>query len=109
MKKAIYESLYKFVKGEAIDNLDEVKEALETELNRGKEQKEANAKAYDSIRELVFSNLGNTPVTLGELYDAIKDQLPSDMTKGKVQHAVTKLWADEIVKVEGKPNMYKLA
>ena len=56
-----------------------------------------------------MGNLSDTPVTCGELYDAIESELPEGMTKGKVQYALTHLWQDEIVKVSGKPNGYKKA
>jgi acetyltransferase-like isoleucine patch superfamily enzyme len=45
-------------------------------------------------------------VTIGELYDAIEHELPDGFTKGKLQYAMTRLWADDLVKVEGKVNTY---
>ena len=37
-----------------------------------------------------------------------KDSLPEGFSKGKVQYAVTRLWADEVTKTEGKVNTYSL-
>lgn len=82
---------------------------VNAELNKGAEQKQKNADAYESIHELVVGNLGNAPCTCAELYEAIKDKLPDGMGKGKVQYALTHLWQDEIVKIEGKPNTYRRA
>ena len=50
--------------------------------------------------------LEDKPATIGELYEAIEDELPEGFTKGKLQYAMTRLWVDEIVKHEGKINMY---
>ena len=82
---------------------------VNAELNKGAEQKQKNADAYESIHDLVVGNLGDAPCTCAELYEAIKDELPDGMGKGKVQYALTHLWQDEIVKIEGKPNTYRRA
>jgi len=82
---------------------------VNAELNKGAEQKQKNADAYESIHDLVVDNLGDAPCTCAELYEAIKDELPDGMGKGKVQYALTHLWQDEIVKIEGKPNTYRRA
>ena len=60
---------------------------------------------------MVFGELGKATeaVTIGELYDAIAHKLPEDFTKGKLQYAITRLWIDELERVEGKVNAYKLA
>ena len=82
---------------------------LNAELNKGAEQKQKNAEAYESIHELIVENLDDTPCTCAELYEVIKGELPTDMGKGKVQYALNHLWQDEIVKIEGKPNTYRRA
>lgn len=82
---------------------------LDAELHKGEAAKAKNAEAYEAIHDLIVGNLSDTPVTCGELYDAIESELPEGMTKGKVQYALTHLWQDEIVKVEGKPNGYRKA
>lgn len=82
---------------------------LTAEMNKGEAQKAKNAEAYDALHDVIVDNLSNTPVTCGELWDAIKDDAPEGTTKGKVQYALTHLWQDEIVKIEGKPNSYRKA
>jgi hypothetical protein len=54
----------------------------------------------------VFGVLCDTPLTIGEIYDAIEDDLPDGFTKGKIQYAITRLWIDEVNKIEGKVNTY---
>ena len=88
---------------------EEVLAELDKEINRGSEVKTKNAAVYESFHELLVSNLSDSPATCGEIYDAIADELPEGVTKGKVQYALTHLWGDEIVKVEGKPNGYRRA
>jgi len=87
----------------------EVLSELNREITRGEDAKAENAKAYESIHELVVSNLGETPCTCSELHDAIAAELPAGMTRAKVQYALNNLWQDEIVKIPGKPNTYRRA
>ena len=82
---------------------------LDKEITKGDAQKAKNAEAYESIHSLIMDTLSDTPVTCGELWEAIENDVPSGITKGKVQYALTHLWQDEIVKIEGKPNTYRRA
>lgn len=109
MKKA---TLYTIA--EALTVFDSVKYANEiaeinAELSKGQAQKDKNAEAYESIHTLIVNTLSDTPVTCGELWESIEKDVPNGMTKGKVQYALTHLWQDEIVKIEGKPNAYRRA
>ncbi len=88
---------------------EEILSELDKEINRGAEQKAKNAEAYEGIHDLVVGTLTSVPVTFAELFDSIESELPEGMTKGKVQYALTHLWSDEIVKIEGKPNTYRRA
>ena len=65
---------------------------LNAEINRGADAKAQKVAEYDAVKPMVLDALSDTPVTIAELYDA-----------------VTKLWVDEIVKIDGKPNTYKKA
>jgi len=82
---------------------------LTAELSKGQAQKDKNAEAYESIHSLIVEALSDTPVTCGELWESIEENVPDGITKGKVQYALTHLWQDEIVKIEGKPNTYRRA
>ena len=107
MKKASLSAVYSALK--SIDFDSEILAEIEKELNRDAERKAQNAQAYESIHDPIVSNLGSAPVTCAELYESIKSELPEGITKGKVQYALTHLWQDEIVKIEGKPNTYRRA
>ena len=109
MKKATMNTIVNFINDNAIEALYEVRDELMAELNKGAEQKAQNAELYDAAKAVVMSELGDTPVTIGELYDAVAGDLPEGFTKGKLQYAVTRLWKDEIVRIEGKVNTYRKA
>lgn len=79
------------------------------ELNKGAEQKAQNAALYEAAKPIVMEELGDATVTIGELYDALADKLPEGFTKGKLQYAITRLWAEDFVRVEGKTNGYRKA
>ena len=108
MKKSTLETIRIFLADCDYDN-HEVLAELDKELNKGEEVKARTAATYDAIHDLIVGSLSDTPVTCSELFDAIESELPEGVTKGKVQYALTHLWQDEIVKVEGKPNGYRKA
>ena len=109
MKKSTLKSLVSYLNGEAITNLDEIKAELEAELAKNAEKAEANRKVYEEAREIVLSELGDTPATASELYEAVADKLPEGFTKAKVQYALTHYWETYVVKHEGKVNTYTKA
>jgi len=82
---------------------------INAELSKGEAQKAKNAEAYEAIHDIIMENLTDAPCTVAELWEVIEDKVPEGITKNKVQYALTHLWQDEIVKVEGKPNGYRRA
>ena len=82
---------------------------LNREITKGDDAKAKNAEAYESIHDLIMDSLSDTPVTCSELWESIEDSVPDGITKGKVQYALSHLWQDEIVKIDGKPNTYRKA
>ena len=109
MKKATLSTIYSALLDSGYESTDPIMEEISKELNRGAEQKAKNAEAYEGIHDLVIGVLTNEPATVAEIWEAIEDEVPEGITKGKVQYALTHLWGDEIVKVEGKPNGYRKA
>ena len=109
MKKVIYLTIKDALTNFGYDN-EEVMDALDAEINKGEAVKAENAKQYEQAKAIVMGELGDKPVTIGELWDALADELSEvGMTKGKLQYAVTRLWKDEIVRTEGKVNTYSKA
>ena len=111
MKKASLQSLVSFIdsmnaQGSAPQEIVEIRDEIANELAKGAEKAQANRDLYASAKDIVIGALSDTPVTIGELYDEIAEDLPEGFSKGKVQYAITRLWADEVVKTEGKVNTY---
>ena len=106
MKKATMNTIVNYINAHEIAELFEVRDELVAELSKGAEKAQANRELYDVAKEVALSELGETPVTIGELYEAIADKLPEGFTKGKLQYAMTRLWGDAIGRVEGKVNTY---
>lgn len=109
MKKATMQTIVNYIDTNAVEELFAVRDELNAELNKGAEKAQANRDLYESAKEVVLENLDQTPVTLGELYEAVEGKLPEGFSKGKLQYAVTRLWTSEIVKIEGKVNTYRKA
>ena len=110
MKKSTMQSLVSYLDGEVVTNLDEIRAELVAELTKGEAKAQANRDLYAQAHDVVMSGLAQAtaPVTIGELYESIKGELPEGFSKGKVQYAITRLWADEVEKTEGKVNTYAL-
>ena len=106
MKKSTILSLISYLEGEVIANPDVILDELKAEIAKGEAEKAQKAEAYEVAKPIVLGALSDTPVTIGEIYDEVADKLPEGFTKGKVQYAITRLWADEVTKTEGKVNTY---
>ena len=104
MKKSTLSAVFTALKG--IDFDAELLAEVEKELNRGEAEKAKNAEMYEVAKPIVLGALSDTPATIGEIYDEIANDLPEGFSKGKVQYAITRLWKDEVTKVEGKTNGY---
>jgi hypothetical protein len=92
-------------------NHDEVSAILaevNAELNKGANEKAQRNAEYESVKDVLLAPLAEGKLTIAELYEAVKDELPAGFTRAKVQYAITKLFADEVEKFEGKPNTYGL-
>ena len=111
MKKSSLQSLVSFI--DSVDAPQEVKDIrneIVAELNKGAEKAQANRDLYTQAHDIVMNGLrvAGKPVTIGELFAEIEGELPDGFSKGKVQYAITRLWADEVVKTEGKVNSYSV-
>ena len=104
MKKATLSTIYDALK--SIDFDPEVLAEVEKELTKGEAEKAKNAELYEQAKAIVLGALSDTPVTISELYDEVASDLPTGFTKGKMQYAITRLWVEEVTKVEGKVNTY---
>ncbi len=108
MKKATLTAIYSYLSDNGFAST-EIMDELRKEITKGDVQKAKNAEAYEALHDVIVGNLTDEPCTVAELWDAIQNDVSEGTTKGKVQYALTHLWQDEIVKVEGKPNGYRKA
>lgn len=106
MKKATMNTILTLIANDTSAEAEAVRAELTAELGKGEAVKAENAKVYDAAKAVVFAELGETPVTISELYDALESELPEGFSKGKLQYAMTRLWKDDLKKVEGKVNAY---
>ena len=104
MKNTTYATVYSFLTANGFDNAEILAE-FEKELNRGAEAKQAKNAMYAAAKPIVLGAM-DTPATIAEIYEAVQKDLPDGFTKGNLQHALTRLWKDEIDKTEGKVNTY---
>lgn len=91
------------------DRIDEIKGELEKELNRNAEKAQANRELYAEAHDIVMNgfDVAGKPLTIAEVFEEVESELPKGFSRGKVQYAITKVWADELIKHEGKPNTYE--
>ena len=80
---------------------------LKAELDKNEAKAQANRELYAAAHDVVIGALTDKPVTLAELWEAVKGTVPEGMSKSKVQYALRELWPAEVVKIEGKVNEYK--
>ena len=109
MKKATMNAIVNYINENAVEELFGIRDELVAELGKGEAKAQANRDLYAEAKDIVLGALSETPVTIGELYEEIADALPEGFSKGKVQYAITRMWASEVVKHEGKVNTYTRA
>jgi len=104
MKNTTYTTVYSFLTANGFDNAEILAE-FEKEINRNAEAKQAKETMYAEAKPIVLGAM-DAPATITEIFEAVDGELPKGFTKGNLQYAVTRLWKDEIEKIEGKVNTY---
>lgn len=111
MKKNTYVAIANILSSVDFENKDAIMEELNVEINRGAEVKATKASEYETawaiVREVLMST--NQPLTVTEIFEECRKDLPDGFTRGRVQYGMTNTWSDRVVKIEGKPNTYRLA
>lgn len=109
MKKTTMNTILSLIATIDTPEAEQVRSELTAELNKGAEKAQANRELYESAKDIVLNALSDTPVTVAELYEEVKDELPEGFTKSKIQYALGHYWESEVVKTEGKVNTYTRA
>ena len=99
---------FAFQNGLPSDVADAVDE-MKAELNKNAEKAAANKAMYEQTREIVLGAIAERPMTVAEIWDAVKGEVPEGMTKSKIQYALREYWANDVVKTVGKVMEYKRA
>lgn len=100
MTKNMMKDLVKYLNGETIANIAEIKASLEAEIAKGEEKANANRALYASAHDVVMGVMSEKPMTVAEIFDNCSVDLPEGFSKSKVQYALTNYWKDEVIKVE---------
>lgn len=113
MKNSTRTTIYNFLTGKAPVSEEEklaVIREIEDEMTREQNAKSAKIDEYATAWEVVREVLAGTksPLTVAEIYEEVKNDLPAGFAKGRVQYGMTHQWAEEVVKIDGKPNTYRL-
>ena len=108
MKKATMNTILSLIATIDTPEAEEVRAELNTELNKGAEKAQANRELYESAKDIVLNALNDTPVTVAELYEEVKNELPEGFTKSKVQYALTHYWENEVTRTLSNPNTYAI-
>ena len=98
-----------FDNAEVMEELNKALSAAVAADARKIAQHNAKVEEYAAAKPIVMEQLSvETPVTIAEIWDAISEDVPEGFTKGRLQYAMTRLWADMVEKHEGKVNAYTL-
>ena len=90
---------------------EEAYQAICAELAKNAEKANANRELYETAKGVVLAHMGETPMTVAEIYEACESELPEGFSKSKVQYGLLNMWSDsvtKIVNVKGA-NQYTLA
>ena len=103
-------AIYTVLSAIDFENKEEIMAELHNELHRNDRVKAEKAESYNRNWDVVRESLAvaNCAVTVAELWESIEGQVSSDFTKGKLSYALTHQWADNVIKMEGKVNSYRL-
>ena len=106
MKKTLYETMLTLIEGNESAEANEVRDAINAELAKGKAKADANRAIYADMHDKVMETIRIAGVPVSAQDIATSTGLP----RGKIVHGLTTYWVDEVVvDNSGKANLYSLA
>lgn len=110
MTKNTMTRIYNTLKDVEFLDKEEVLAELEKELNRGAAEREAKAAAYEAARPVIFEAMRiiGSPASVADIFTEAEKELPEGFSKNKVQYGLLHYWNDNVVKTEGKVNLYSI-
>lgn len=83
------------------------RDAINAEIAKGEAKAQANREMYGEAKEVVMAAISTEePMTVAQIYEACKSDLPEGFSKSKVQYGVREYWADELVKHDNGKNAF---
>ena len=109
MKNATMKSIYAILTGENTNEADKLPCIRELEDEFAKQAEKATVKldAYEAMWAVVCDILSDKPLTVAEIFERGGTDWPEGTTARKISYGLTHQWAENVVKIEGKPNQYR--
>ena len=83
------------------------RDAINAEIAKGEAKAQANREMYGEAKEVVMAVISTEePMTVAQIFEACKSDLPEGFSKSKVQYGVREYWADELVKHDNGKNAF---
>lgn len=97
MKKSTLEMMKNYLNGDDTVDLSTLRNEVNTEWERITEKSRANAALYDSARDVVMAANGwDEPMYAKDIWEIVKDAMPTGFSLSKMQYAFREKWADLI-------------
>lgn len=111
MKNSTRATIYNILTGKAPVSEEEklaairaIEDEMAKEANAKAEKAEGYTAAWNAVYEVLVST--KSPLTVAEIVE--RADLPEGFTKGQVQYGLGHQWAEDVVKIDGKPCTYRL-
>ena len=110
MTKEIMSAIYTVLNTVDFEGKEIVMEAVEKELHRNDRVKAEKDAAYAAAKPTVLEALriAEKPATVAEIFAECEKELPEGFTKNQVGYGLTHYWTEEVEKIGGKVNSYRL-
>ena len=110
MKNTTIRTIYDILTGANTNETDKMAciREIEDMFTKNAEKVTKKMDFYDELWECVAQVLSDKPMTVAEIWEEIKDNAPEEATRNKVSYALTHYWTEKVVKIEGKPNQYRI-
>ena len=110
MTKEIMNTIYTALNTIDFEGKDAAMEALEKELHRNDRVKAEKEAIYTAAKPVVLEALriAEKPATIAKIFAECEKELPEGFTKNQVGYGLAHYWTEEVEKIGGKVNSYRL-
>lgn len=104
MKRNSMETLVAYfrMQNELSSDVADAVEEMKAELAKNAEKARANRDMYATAHDVVMEHLPVAPerLTVAALWELVKEEMPEEMSKSKMQYGLRELWSAEVQKFE---------